>query len=245
MIDHSNQLDDRLGRGTPLAEAAAALDMPLQTIEAIDAAGRSPSGEPIQPLPARFLDVAFKTAEGATSPLIEVSPSELFVLHVDQVIPSALRPFATAEADVRAQWLAARQRQRAQARAADLREKITGSGLSLAAAAKSLELRSGEIASVSRDQLTQRQPLPADVLSRVFEEPAGRPVEVISGEAVYVVISEALPEGGAGAAAAVPEAQLALYLTGAQEDAIAQFVAAQQKDMKVEINTVVLNQLSQ
>lgn len=244
MIDRSNQLDDRLGRGGSLAEAAAALSIALQTIEAIDATGRSPAGEAIGPLPARFPDVAFNTAEGATSPLIEVSPSQLFVLQVDQVKPAAVRPFEAATADVRAQWLAAQQRQRVEARAAALREKITNGGLSFAAAADSLGLRSGEIASVGRDQLTERQPLPAEVLSRLFDSPAGRPVQVTAGGIVYVATSEALPAGRADAAAA-PEAQLALYLAGAQEDALAQFVAAQQKHMTVEINTTVLDQLSQ
>jgi peptidyl-prolyl cis-trans isomerase D len=245
MIDQSNQLDDSLGRNIPLAEAAASLNLKLRTIDGVDAAGRSPAGQLIEPLPARFLDVAFKTAEGATSPLIEVSPNELFVLHVDKIIPAAPRPFAAAEADVRTQWLAAQQQQQARARAAELRDKITGSGMSLAAAARSLDLRSGEIASISRDQLTQRQALPSDVLSRVFDEPAGPPVEVTSGRAVYVVTSETLTASGSSAAAAVPEAQLGLYLAGVQEDAITQFIAAEQKNTNVEINTTLLNQLSQ
>ena len=107
LYDLSIQLDDSLAAGDSLEEAAGRMGLSLQRLT-MDGRGRNLDGEVLADLPpfGQFVDVAFRTAEGRESRLIE-EPGGYFVLRVDAVVASAVRPFEDVVEQVREAWIAA------------------------------------------------------------------------------------------------------------------------------------------
>ena len=106
LFDLSIQVDDALAAGDTLEEAARrfGLDAPRITV---DRGGRTSADEPSAALPifSNFLPTAFATEEGRESRLIETAEGGFFVLRVDGVIPSALRPLEDVSDQVRQDWI--------------------------------------------------------------------------------------------------------------------------------------------
>lgn len=103
----ANKLDDLLGGGAKLEEAAKQLNLKLTTIAAVSADGRDPAGKPLADLPkGEFLTTAFAVNEGADSPLVETGRDGFFVLRVDKITPPALKPLDTVKAQVADAWKA-------------------------------------------------------------------------------------------------------------------------------------------
>lgn len=95
LYDVTAQIEDALGGGATLEEAAQQAGLPLTTIQAVDRQGLTPKGEPAEGLPEEeaFLDTAFQTEEGADSLLQEIGQG-YFIVRVDEVTAPQPRPFA-------------------------------------------------------------------------------------------------------------------------------------------------------
>lgn len=105
IVSLANQLDDELASGATLEQAAAALDLPVRKIDAIDRKGNDANGDPVKDLPkSRFLEVAFDTQPGEDSLLIDTGDSNYFVLRVDGVTPAQVRPLDEVRDQVVALW---------------------------------------------------------------------------------------------------------------------------------------------
>jgi len=106
IVSIANQLDDQLAGGATLEEVAASLDLPLRKIPAIDAAGNDADGSRIDDLPGRtrFLATMAETVDGQDSLLTEADDGGYFILRVDSVTPSALRPLAEVRAQAIEEW---------------------------------------------------------------------------------------------------------------------------------------------
>ncbi len=100
----ANGLEDELGGGATMEEAARTLDLPIRTIPAVDRSGSANSVR-VEGLPkGDFLEVAFETPEGQDSPLTEAGSDGYFIVRVDSVTPPELRPLASIRAEVINAW---------------------------------------------------------------------------------------------------------------------------------------------
>ena len=101
IVSIANELDDELGSGATLEEAAELLGLELRAVPAIDAGGRDPDGEVIDGLPpvGEFIPAAFQTQPGDDNLLNETRDGNYFVVRVDSITPSVVRPLEEVRED--------------------------------------------------------------------------------------------------------------------------------------------------
>lgn len=127
----ANAVDDQMASGATLEDASRALNLPLVRLDGIDAAGFNRAGDAVDELPSgEFLRVAFTTPVGEESPLTESNDDSYFMVRVDSVTESALRPLDTVRDKVLAAILADRRKAGAEAAASAIVDAING-GMSM------------------------------------------------------------------------------------------------------------------
>ena len=177
LFELANRLEDALGGGATLEEAAAQSDLAVLRIEAIDARGRNETGTPVSGLPLgpEFLRAAFETAEGQESALTEAGSDTYFVLRADAVTAPVLRPLAEVRDQVVAGWKEDRRGEAAQAAAEALLQTVKEGrdGKEVAAAAKA---EYGVSEPFTRRPTAAVQRLPASLISDVFALSPGEAV---------------------------------------------------------------------
>lgn len=241
LYELSNKVEDALGGGATLEDAAAKLN--LKTVKgAIDAQGIDGQGRPAVTLPLtqRFLQTAFQTEQGRESQLTEMEGGGYFIVRVDEVTPPAPKPFQTVKADVIGLW----QLQQRQSAAADLAKQIAErlkTGEDIAAVAAQHKLKVETVGPFSR---ADRSP-PA--------MPPAAAAELMKG-AVGAVATAATPAGTvvarlksvtAAEPASNPEGieQLRAQLSQAMaSDLFDQYVAALNADVGVKVNRKLLDE---
>ncbi len=103
LYEQANVLEDELGSGATLEDAAQNLGLRIMKVDSIDRRGRDRSGVAVENLPsADFVATAFATEESTDSALIESNGDTYFVMHIDGVDVPILRPLE----DVRHQVVA-------------------------------------------------------------------------------------------------------------------------------------------
>lgn len=239
LFDLANRLEDTLGGGATLEEAARQLNLRLRTIDAVDATGRDPDGNPVADLPAgdRFLETAFETPENEDSLVTEAGTDAYFVVRVDKVTPSAVRPLDTIRDRVAAAWKAAQRETKAEATAEALADRLRrGEDIGAIAAEAGVEARTTEPFT--------RQPanavLPRPLVLDLFKAPLGG-VAVGRADDGYVVarLHEIQPANPAADAEGVAEVERALAET-LRNDIQAAFAATLREEHPVKINRQVL-----
>ncbi len=174
LVSVANQLDDELGGGATLEEAAAALNLDTIEVPAIDGQGRNAAGTTITDLPPfqELLPLIAETEAGETSLLNETPEGDYFVLRLDGTTPAEVKPFEEVREQVRVLWQQQERDSRARARAEALAERAregvalskiaTDEGLSLFVRGPVNRLGEGSEVAVSRD-----------LVSRMFEMKSG------------------------------------------------------------------------
>ncbi|MDX1401749.1 MAG: SurA N-terminal domain-containing protein, partial [Kiloniellales bacterium] len=104
IIALANALNDELGAGISLEEAATTIGLFSQTISAIDRSGRGEDGELIDDLPQGLASLAFQEEIGETSALHEDGAGGYFVIRVDSSRDPRSRPYEAVKDDVLALW---------------------------------------------------------------------------------------------------------------------------------------------
>ncbi|NJN06236.1 MAG: hypothetical protein HC814_07535 [Rhodobacteraceae bacterium] len=172
MFDLTTRLEDALGGGATLEEAAKELNITARSIAAIDPQGLNPEGQPIADLPAGFLDTVFATNENAESPLTEAGDEGFFVVRVDTVTPPAPKPFESIRNEIAAAWKAERRAERAKETADSIVSGLKGGGdpAALAAEKGAVFVTS---APFSRSGEGFPDSLPKALIAAVFQRPAG------------------------------------------------------------------------
>jgi peptidyl-prolyl cis-trans isomerase D len=126
LFDLTTRLEDALGSGATLEEAATELDLELRSIVAIDPQGLNPEGLPIADMPVGFLNAVFATDEGSESPLTEAGDEGYFVLRVDAVSPPTRKPMDTVSNDVVEAWKAQRRSELVKEAADSIASRLDG-----------------------------------------------------------------------------------------------------------------------
>jgi peptidyl-prolyl cis-trans isomerase D len=131
LVEVANQLDDELGAGTPLAEAAAKLGLTASTIPAVDRSGKDPNGKEIAGVDNQVLNIAFdELKEGDESPLTDTGDYGFVVVHVDGVQEAATRPLEAVRDKVIADWQAVERKKATDAKAQTVVDRIkAGTGI--------------------------------------------------------------------------------------------------------------------
>ena len=138
LFELANRLEDALGGGASIEEAASRSGVDVVRIGSIDATGRDRYEQSVPDLPSgqQFLNTAFETAEGEESVLSEAGNDVYFVLRVDAVAPPALRPLDQVRDRVVTAWQAERRSDSAKVLASGLENSLKGGGGAADVAAK-------------------------------------------------------------------------------------------------------------
>ena len=244
IISIANQLDDELGGGASLEDAAAALNLTVVEVPAIDARGRDGAGNAIVDLPplAELLEAIDDTEVGESSLLLETDEGGFFVVRIDGTTPSALRPFTDVRAAVIRRWELAQREELASARAEALLERANeGVALEKIAEDEGLDLQvrgpvdrggQGDGISVSRE-----------LAGKLFElEPGG--VTMAQDGAGYIVAK--LVDVNRPAPASDPEGLSGLrddLARNLENDLMTEFAEALSQDYGITINTRLVDDL--
>jgi peptidyl-prolyl cis-trans isomerase D len=168
-----NQLDDSLAANKPLEDIADALKLRLIKLPRVDQAGQADGQAKLEPVPARddVLKAAFGLNAGEASQVIEDKNGNYVVVRVDDVTPSQVRPFEQVKDQVAHEVLAAKQAERAAAKAEEIAKAVRdGKKLSTFASLPGVDIRLSKPISV----LGERDPaLPVEALPDVLKMKLG------------------------------------------------------------------------
>jgi peptidyl-prolyl cis-trans isomerase D len=108
MYSMANQLEDSLGGGASVEEAASSLGLHMGRIDGVDRNGRDANGVPLDALPggSRLLENAFNIEVGEESTLTETDDGGYLIVRVDAIRPPSLRPIASIHEQVTSAWQA-------------------------------------------------------------------------------------------------------------------------------------------
>ncbi|GHC60926.1 SurA N-terminal domain-containing protein [Limoniibacter endophyticus] len=139
IADMWNEYEDLRAGGATLAEAASQLQISAVTIDAIDAQGNNPEGEPVPDLPLgpQLVSQAFQTEPGVENPALDLGTTGYLFYEVIDVIAPRDRTLDEVRDRVVSDWTRAETQKRLQDRADQIREEIAG-GKALEAVAQEL-----------------------------------------------------------------------------------------------------------
>jgi len=181
LYELSNKLEDYLGGGATVEEAAGQLNLKVLKIAAVDRNGMGPGGSPIKTLPAGdFLGIAFATDEGSESPLSETGEDGYFVLRVDGVTAPALKPLDSIKTEVVQAWKDGKRTEKSEAAAKVIVERVkAGTTLVAIAAETGLEIKTS--AKLLRQPAKDQAGIPQALIDRIFELSKGQAAMARSG----------------------------------------------------------------
>ncbi|MDA8231735.1 MAG: peptidyl-prolyl cis-trans isomerase [Magnetospirillum sp.] len=174
LTDLSNKVDDALGGGASLEEAAQRFNLQIAKFAAVDAKGRGPDGKPMAGLPKvpAFLEVAFQSDPGNESQLTENGADGYFMLRVDKVTPPAPKPLDSIRAEVVGNWQAEKRHELARAKA-DAAAAELASGKTAAEVAKDVGGEARTTDPFTRDAVAKAGVPPA-IVGEMFDKAVGQ-----------------------------------------------------------------------
>ncbi len=124
----ANTVDDAVGGGATLAEAADKVGVQLHKLPPIDRAGDTKDGK--RPagveLTSEMLDEIFSAAKDDTSLLIHGKDNSYFIFHLNEIQPASTRPLAEVKDSVTKAWQQEEQRKEATKQAETLLKDAQG-----------------------------------------------------------------------------------------------------------------------
>jgi peptidyl-prolyl cis-trans isomerase D len=237
-----DKVDEELGGGEPLADIAKKLDIPAQSIEAVDRSGRDPQGKPVNlPADVDVLNGIFSAEVGSENEPLRSRDGGLVWYELVSVTPSRERPLDEVKDQVVARWRDDEVVARLTAKAKDMVDKVKG-GAKLADIAAASQLKVERTGAVKRSD--KPEGFPADAMAALFRTPKGaaesaqgkEPTERI----VFVVTDVKVPAFDPAGANAK---QIADSLrTGVAEDLYAQYITKVEKDVGVSVDQKSLDE---
>lgn len=242
LIEIGSRIEDELGRGASVSEAAAQLDLPLRTIPAIDQEGRDDAGTEVPDLPEGFVETAFATDAGTESPLVEGRNDVYYVLRVETVTPAALRPFEAVSEAVRTEWQAQARTEAARKEAEGLAERV-GSGGELARVAADAKRTAETTPALTRTGGQAEAALPPGFLEALFANRRGATFLVEADDAVILGQVTSIAEPAAADAEPGKDALTRQLRQDLSEDLSQQFLTVLRRRHPVTINDRTLDKI--
>ncbi len=236
-----NDLQDALGGGDTLEEAAARLNLPLVRLPEVDRQGLDSEGNEIAGVPDQLIATAFTIDLGEESFLTDFDTQGYFIVRVDQIIPPTVKPLDRVREQVSQEMTAERRAQASQRQAEALAEVVrAGDDLSARAAAEGF---SAETTSPFSRTGEGADALPLPLIEALFASRQSEPVVVRGEDATYVAHATQII---AADPAAAPEQVSALadeLEASLGTDLIVQYLNALRQRHPVAINPQVMDQL--
>lgn len=245
VFDLGNKLQDALGGGATLEESAKKLNLKVIKPAPFDNQGMGEDGKPAADLPknAKFVSTAFSSEVGRESDLIDDGQNGYYMVRVDKITPSHVRPVAEVRDKIVAAWQEDARRKEAQKFAAQLLEKARAGG-DLKRLAAENGYAYAEAKPFGRTGAGASTPLPPELVAALFSAKPGEVVMANAPQGAIVAKLEAVkPVDEKADEAAV--SRLRDQLRGAMDsDLLSAFAEALRAEYGVEINESVLNNLT-
>ena len=238
-----DKVDDEVGSGAHLEDIAKKLNIPYQSIDAIDRSGRGGDGKPIDlPKGANVLDGIFSAEVGVENDALQTPDGGMIWYELLAVTPSHDRTLDEAKDEVEKRWREDETVARLTAKAQEMTDKINKDGGKLADLAAADKLTVQNTKWLKRND--QSGALPANALTVLF---GARKGSAVSAEAkdpteriVMVVSDVSVPAFDP----ATPQAkQMADALRdGMANDFYSQFMRQVENDLSVSTDAAALTQ---
>lgn len=240
----SNKLDDALGGGATLEEAAQTLGLSLKTAAIIDNKGFDANEKPIADLPERdlFLRTAFNLPETDVSPLVEANTESYFVVRVDQIIPPVLRPFNDVKRKVVKAWKETYRTTATKKRAETLLKKAK-TGTSMKAIAAKARAKVTNFGPFTRTTTKNKQKIPVQVIRALFAAQAKEHVLVTMEDAVYIARVKKIKKPSVKTQIKTANTLHVHLSKQLASDLVSQLAGALRKKYDIKINQDVLQQV--
>lgn len=240
LYEESANLQDALGGGATLEEAAERLNLPLHKVEAVDIDGQTPQGQPAdlpEAIRGDIVQTAFGLEEGQES-LLQEADNGYYVVRVDDVIPAAPRPFAEVRDQVVAQWQATQRQKQAEALAEDLAKQAAPPAGLEALAARSPAVSYARRPAVTRQGETQGdgEPLRRELIGRLFDMEVGAVAAVPTADGAVVLRLAEVTAADPAAHADAVDALAGRLRTEVADDLLVQMSKAYTDRFGVEVN---------
>jgi peptidyl-prolyl cis-trans isomerase D len=171
LVQVLNQLDDALGGGASVADAAKKLNLSLKTVDAVDASGADKQGKDIGLRPD-IIALVQQTESGSTSQVVPLQDGTYAVVQVTGVTPPEVKPLAEVKDQVSKDWIADQQIQAVIKQAAQLTDKLRNGG-NLADEAKSLNIELKHSAALARTIGDQDNGISPELAQKLFAAKVG------------------------------------------------------------------------
>lgn len=171
LAELSNKVEDALGGGASIEEAARRFSLSISTFDAVDAKGLGLNGKAVDNLPKdpSFLNIAFHTDQGAESQMAENGQDGYFLIRVDGITAPAPKPLAQVKTEAVAAWSSAKRHLVAKEKAESVAQQFKGAPL---ASLKGVGIELKTTQAFTRDA-GDSSGLPAPVVGKIFESAQG------------------------------------------------------------------------
>ena len=231
-----DKVDEELGGGTPLDEIAKKLNIPDQTIEAIDRSGRDAAGKPVDlPKGVDVIDGIFSADVGIENDALRTKDGGTVWYDLVAVTPSRERTLDEVKDRVEARWRDDQAVARLDAKAKEMVDKLKG-GASLADLAAADKVNVQHTAWLKRGD--KAGALPGDATAALFRTPKGAAASAQGNEPterVVLVVKDVTVPGFDPATTDAKRLAESLR-TGMAEDLYQQFITRVQSDVGVTID---------
>ncbi|MEE2745278.1 MAG: SurA N-terminal domain-containing protein [Pseudomonadota bacterium] len=191
IVPIANNLEDALGGGDSLSEAAAKLNLKLEKLEAVSKRGLDKTGKKIPGISenADIISVIFNTAKGEISPLTDYGEASSFILFIEDITSSHIKPLSLVRNAVSAAWKKRYQSQLANKKATEALSEIK-KGKSIIDIAKQFKTTSVKLKPFKRNGEGLEAALPRDLVTKVFSLDTGNATLVEHSDSHLIAMLE-------------------------------------------------------
>jgi|TARA_B100001750_G_scaffold244834_1_gene263083 peptidyl-prolyl cis-trans isomerase D len=235
------KVQDEIGGGATLEEAASSLNLKLKKIESIDSKGKDNDGKEIGAIPKyRFLDEIFKEDKSSLTDLIETDDDGFFIARVDDITAETIPDYEKTQEKVKEEWKKKEQEEKAKVLTQKTIKKIKN-GKSFGSVAKSMKLEVKVSKPFSRLDHSEAE-IPTPLISKLFELDTGD-VTMYKGDEGYIV-AQVTKVGSTGSFSDEDLEQVNLQIQKSiSKDLITGYAAILRKRYKIEIYDQLIDDL--
>ncbi len=193
LVKLAEALEDSLGGGASIEEAASEIGVSVRKVAAVDQRGRGTDEKPVPTLPKgqEFMTTLFATPSGEESSLVEMGPNAYLLIRVDLVTPSQVRPLDSVRKRVVQAWQMQERRKLAEKKTKEALDKLIA-GTALPALAKELGLSIKTSAPFNREGTGVERYLPRELASDMFAGKIGGAASAPSGTGHTIAVLKSI-----------------------------------------------------
>ncbi|MDH7787766.1 peptidyl-prolyl cis-trans isomerase D [Ochrobactrum sp. 19YEA23] len=227
--------------GASMADVAKGLSLKTVTVDAVDAEGNDPSGNPVElPNGQALLAAAFQAEQGFDNDALTMGNVGYLWYQIDGMTPARDRTLDEVKDKVVAAWKGEEAVKRLNQRLEDLKKRLDG-GATLDAIASELGLEKQTKRGVTRS--TNDADIGSAAAAQIFRGPDGftGTAAAPSDDAQILFKVTEVTEPASAGPDAIPEQQRNYLATALSDDVLEQMVGELQKQYPVKINQTVIN----